>query len=94
MKWLALRTRKHNFTVIGLALFPLCMCSKRVCIFLAAYNVYMQAVNNSLINQVLNTGILSDKPKIYSNDTSLFEKYSGVSSLLPTISKVLETSLV
>ena len=63
-KWLALRTHKHNCTAIGLALFPLCMSSKHVCVFPAAYNVYMQTVNKSLINQILNARILSDMLKL------------------------------
>ena len=50
--------------------FLLCMCSKRVHVFSAAYYVRMQAVNKLLINPVLNTGISSDMLKIYqSNDT-------------------------
>ena len=62
-KWLALRTHKHHCTAIGPALFPLCMCSECVHLYLAAYNVRMQTVNKSLINQVLRTGILSDTLK-------------------------------
>ena len=62
-KWIALRTRKHNCAAIGPAFFPLFMCSKRVSVFPAAYNVRMQTLNKSLINQVLNTGILSDTHK-------------------------------
>ena len=78
---LALQTRKHNCTAIGLALILCCVCSKRVRVFPVAYNVCMQTVSKSLINQVLNTGILSDTLKIYKrNDTSLFEKYNLVSS--------------
>ena len=55
--------RKHNCAVIGPAFFPLFMCSKPVSVFPAAYNVRMQTLNKSLINQVLNTGILSDTLK-------------------------------
>ena len=63
MKWLALRTRKHNCTATGPALFALCMCSKHVRIFPATCNVRMQTVNKSLIKQVLITGILPDTLK-------------------------------
>ena len=47
-----------NCTAIGPARFPLCMCSECVHLYVAAYNVRMQTVNKSLINQVLSTGIL------------------------------------
>ena len=61
--WLALRTRRHNCTAIGPALLSLCMCSESVHLYPAAYNVRMQMVNKSLINQVLSTRILSDTLK-------------------------------
>ena len=60
-------------------------------VFPVAYNVRMQTVNKSLRNQVLNTGILSHTLKI--DKVMIYIIICYVSSLLPTISKVLETSL-
>ena len=94
-KWLAFRTHKHISTTIGLALFLLCKCSKRVHIMNTTYNERMQMFNKSLTNQVLNTEILSDTLKF---DEVMIHNYlkSIARSLLffQRSEKVLETSFV
>ena len=72
------------------------MCSKCVRIYPAAYNVRMQTVNKSFINQVLSTGILSDTLKF---DKVMIHHYLKCIARIgffssSTILKVLETSLV